>query len=250
MRFAGKVAFVTGGASGIGLATARRLAQEGARLAVADIDAAALEAVAGSLEDVLPLTVDVARADQVEAAIDDVVERFGRLDVVFNNAGIEATQQPLHETSLDNWARVMAVNADGAFHVLKFGIAGLLRSGGGAVVNMSSSAAINAKENISPYTFAKAGLIGLTRSAAIEYAGRGVRVNAVAPSVTMTPLVQRFVASAPDPEEMRAQLRTYAPIPGLPTPEDIAGAVAFLASDDARWITGHTLPVDGGFGAR
>jgi NAD(P)-dependent dehydrogenase (short-subunit alcohol dehydrogenase family) len=248
MRFQNKVAFVTGAASGLGLATARRFAREGARVALADIDAAALNSV--SLEGALPLAVDVAREDQVAAAFDAVLEHFGRLDVVFNNAGIEAAQQPLHETSLENWTRVMAVNADGAFHVLKFGIAGLLRSGGGAVVNMSSSAAISAKENISPYTFAKAGLIGLTRSAAIEYADRGVRVNAVAPSVTMTPLVQRFVEGAPDPDEMRARLRSFTPIPGLPTPEDIAGAVAFLASDDARWITGHTLPVDGGYGAR
>lgn len=249
MRFQDKVAFVTGAASGLGLATARRFAQEGARLALADIDAAALDSV--SLEGALPLTVDVARPDQVEAAFHATLEHFGRLDIVFNNAGIEAAQQPLHETSLENWTQVMAVNADGAFHVLKYGIAGLLRGGGGgAVVNMSSSAAISAKENISPYTFAKAGLIGLTRSAAIEYADRGVRVNAVAPSVTMTPLVRRFVDDAPDPEEMRARLKSFTPIPGLPTPEDIAGAVAFLASDDARWITGHTLPVDGGYGAR
>ena len=248
MRVLGKVAFVTGAASGIGLATARRFAQEGARLALADIDAAALATI--DLDDALPLTVDVTRADRVEAAIAEVLEHFGQLDIVFNNAGIEAVQQPLHETTSENWDRVMTVNADGAFHVLKFGIAALLRSGGGAVVNMSSSSAISAKENISPYTFAKAGVIGLTRSAAIEYADRGVRVNAVAPSATMTPLVQRFIDSAPDPEEMRERLRSFTPIPGLPTPEDIAGAVAFLASDDARWITGHTLPIDGGYGAR
>ena len=117
---------------------------------------------------------------------------------------------------------------------------------------MSSSSAISAKENISPYTFAKAGIIGLTRTPRPAYsiAAERVRVNAVAPSATMTPLVQRFVDDAPDPEEMRMRLQSFTPIPGLPTAEDIAGAVAFLASDDARWITGHTLPVDGGFNAR
>jgi NAD(P)-dependent dehydrogenase (short-subunit alcohol dehydrogenase family) len=250
VRFADTVLFATGGASGLGEATARRFADEGARVVVADIDAAGAESVAASLPDALAVTVDTADAAAVERAVATAVGHYGRIDVIFNNAGVEGRQQPLHEMDVENWERVTAVDASGVFHVLKYGIAAMLQTGGGSVINTSSTAGLIGQENISPYTFAKAGLIGLTRSAAIEYADRGVRVNAVAPSATMTPLVQRFVEDAPDPEEMRARLRSFTPIPGLPTPEDIAGAVAFLASDDARWITGHTLPVDGGYGAR
>ena len=240
---------ITGAASGIGLATARRFAEEGARIVCVDVDARGLAAVS-DLPDALSVTADVADPAAIEQAFSASLDHYGRLDVVFNNAGIEGIQQPLHAMDVENWRTVMRVNADGAFHVLRFGIAALLRSGGGAVINMSSSSAISAKENISPYTFAKAGLIGLTRSAAIEYAESGIRVNAIAPTVVMTPLVERFISKAPDPEEMRQRLQTFNPIPGIPRPEDVAGVVAFLASDDAKWITGHTLPIDGGYGAR
>ena len=174
------------------------------------------------------------------------IDRYGRIDVVFNNAGIESEQQPLHEMSIENWDRVTRVNGSGAFHVLKYGIAALLESGGGSVVNMASETALSGHPNLSPYTFAKAGLVGLTRSAAIEYADRGIRVNAVAPTAVMTPLVRRHIEQAPDPAAMRALVEGLNPMPGIPEPSDVAGVVAFLASDDARWITGVTIPIDGG----
>ncbi|MFR9777126.1 SDR family NAD(P)-dependent oxidoreductase [Micromonospora sp. MS34] len=250
MRFQDKVVFITGGASGLGAAAARRFAAEGARVVVADIDAEGAARVAGGLPDGYAVTVDTGEAAAVERAFADAVRRYGRIDVIFNNAGIDGRQQSLHEMDVENWEKVRRVNGDGAFFVLRFGIQALLRGGGGVVVNTSSTTALAAQENISPYTFTKAGIVGLTRSAAIEYAARGVRVNAVAPTVVMTPLVEHFIDSAPDPAQMRRQMESFNPMPGIPTPEDIAGVVAFLASDDAAWITGHTLPVDGGYVAR
>ncbi|MGW5666885.1 SDR family NAD(P)-dependent oxidoreductase [Micromonospora sp. NPDC003776] len=250
MRFQDKVVFVTGGASGLGEATARRFAAEGARVVVADINAEGAEQVAASLPDAYAVTVDTGEATSVEQAVADAVQRYGRIDVIFNNAGIDGRQQPLHEMDVDNWERVRRVNGDGVFFVLRYGIRALLQGGGGAVVNTSSTTGLAAQENISPYTFTKAGIVGLTRSAAIEYAARGVRVNAVAPTVVMTPLVEHFIDSAPDPAQMRRQMESFNPKPGIPTPDDVAGVVLFLASDDAAWITGHTIPVDGGYVAR
>jgi NAD(P)-dependent dehydrogenase (short-subunit alcohol dehydrogenase family) len=250
MRFQDRVAFVTGGASGLGAATARRFAAEGARVVVADIDAEGARRVAEELPDGYAVTVDTGEATSVEQGVADAMQRYGRIDVIFNNAGIDGEQQPLHEMDVANWERVRRVNGDGVFHVLRYGIAALLHGGGGSVVNTSSTTGLAAQENISPYTFTKAGIIGLTRSAAIEYAARNVRVNAVAPTVVMTPLVEHFIDTAPDPALMRRQMESFNPKPGIPTPEDVAGVVAFLASDDAAWITGHTIPIDGGYVAR
>ena len=170
--------------------------------------------------------------------------------MLFNNAGIVGPQMPLHETTDQAWRQVMAVNSDGAFHVLRRGIRAMLAGRGGAIVNTSSSTGLAGKPNMAPYSFSKAGLVGLTRAAAIEYAEHGIRVNAVAPTAVMTELVAGHIARAPDPDAMRRLLESQTPIPGMPTPEDVAAVVAFLASDDARWITGHTLPIDGGFHAR
>ena len=249
-RFEGKVAFVTGGASGLGAATAQRFSDEGAQVAVADIDAAGAEKVAASLRDGYAVQLDAGDARSVARAVADAVEHYGRLDVVFNNAGITGPQQILHELEVEDWDRVRAVNGDGIFYVMKYTIEAMLRSGGGSIVNTSSTAGLTGQLNISAYTFAKAGIVGLTRSAAIEYAKQNIRVNAIAPTVVWTPLVQRFAESAPDPEAMRAVMENYNPMPGIPTAEDVAALVAFLSSDEARWITGHTVPIDGGYVAQ
>ncbi|SCF38183.1 NAD(P)-dependent dehydrogenase, short-chain alcohol dehydrogenase family [Micromonospora viridifaciens] len=250
MRFQDKVVFITGGASGLGAATARRFAAEGARVVIADIDAEGAERAAADLPDAYAVIVDTGDATSVERGIADAVRRYDRIDVIFNNAGIDGQQQPLHEMDVANWERVRRVNGDGMFFVLRYGIAAMLAGGGGAIVNTSSTTALAAQENISPYTFTKAGIIGLTRSAAIEYAARGIRVNAIAPTVVMTPLVEHFIDSAPDPAQMRRQMEAFNPKPGIPNPDDVAGVVLFLASDDAAWITGHTIPIDGGYVAR
>lgn len=250
MRFQGKVAFVTGGASGLGAATATRFASEGAKVAVADIDEDGARRVATKLAEGFAVAVDTADPASVEAAVRRTVDRYGRIDVVFNNAGIAGAQQPLHELPVDDWRKVRGINGDGTFYVMKYCIAEMLKTGGGSIVNTSSTAGLTGQINISPYTFAKAGLIGLTRSAAIEYAAHNIRVNAVAPTVVWTPLVERFAQDAPDPAAMRAAIESYNPMPGIPQPEDIAAVVAFLASDEARWITGHTLPIDGGYCAQ
>lgn len=250
MRFRDKVVLVTGGASGLGEATARRFAAEGGKLVIADINTEGAERVAASLPDALAVTVDTGDAASVERGIAEAVGRYGRLDVVFNNAGIDGQQQALHEMDLANWEKVRRINGDGVFYVLRYAIDAMLRTGGGAIVNTSSTAGLTAQDNISPYTFTKAGIVGLTRSAAVEYAARGIRVNAVAPTVVMTPLVEHFIENAPDPEQMRRQMESFNPKPGIPTADDVAGVVLFLASDDAAWVTGHTIPIDGGYVAR
>jgi NAD(P)-dependent dehydrogenase (short-subunit alcohol dehydrogenase family) len=250
MRFQDKVLFVTGGASGLGAATARRFADEGAKVAVADINEEAAREYAASLPDAVALAVDTADPESVARAIESAVAHYGRIDVIFNNAGIEGEQTPLHEMTIDNWQRVTSVNGDGVFYVLKHGIEAMLETGGGAVINTSSTAGLTAQDNISPYTFTKAGIVGLTRSAAVEYAARGIRVNAIAPTVVMTPLVRRFIENAADPAEMLERMESFNPMPGIVQPEDVAALVAFLASDDARWITGITIPIDGGYCAR
>ena len=249
-RFENKVVFITGGASGLGEAAARRFDAEGASVAVADIDHDKAQAVAKELRDGLAVEVDTSDAASVQRAVAATVERFGRIDVVFNNAGIVGQQLILHELPVDDWDRVRAVNGDGVFYVMKYTIEAMLRTGGGNIVNTCSTAGLTGQANISPYTFAKAGVVGITRSAAIEYAKRNVRVNAVAPTTVRTPLVENFANNAPDPEAMWELLLNYNPMPGMPTADDIAAAVAFLASDEARFITGHTLPIDGGYCAQ
>src|ERR1700722_7103214 len=269
MRFDGKVAFVTGGASRPGAAAARpvstagargapgrgggaagRFSSEGARVVVADIDEQGARRVADELPDALAVGVDTADASSVQQAVRRAVDHYGRIDVVFNNAGIAGAQLPLHEVPVEDWQQVRGIDGDGIFYVMKYCIAEMLRTGGGAIVNTSSTAGLTGQQNISAYTFAKAGIIGLTRSAAIEYAASNIRVNAIAPTVVWTPLVERFAQTAPDPAAMRAAMENYNPMPGIPQAQDVAAVVAFLASDEARWITGHTLPIDGGYCAR
>ena len=248
-EFSGKVALVTGGASGLGEATVRLLADAGAAVVIADVDGARAEAVAVQYPGAMAIAVDVTDRHAVTACFAAATDVFGGIDVVVNNAGVESPQSPMHEVSAESWARVTSVNGDGAFVVLQHAISALLARGGGSIVNTSSAAGMRARRQIAPYSYAKAGLIGLTRSAALEYADRGIRVNAVAPTAVMTPLVDRHIAGSADPDAARELLEQYTPIPGLPSPEDVAHAIVFLASDRARYITGHTLPIDGGQGA-
>jgi NAD(P)-dependent dehydrogenase (short-subunit alcohol dehydrogenase family) len=249
-NLSGRVVLVTGGASGLGKAIVERFVAEGCRVAVADIDAETGEAMARSVG-ALFVRTDVADPAQVEFAVRFAVTAFGRLDVVVNNAGIESEQVPTHECSTENWRRIIDVDLTGVFHGMKYGIAQFIRQGdGGSVVNMSSVAGLTGYPCIPPYAAAKAGVSNLTRSAAVEYGAHGIRVNAVAPTAVSTAIIERLIERAPEPEALRKHLETMNPLLGMPTPEDVAAAVAFLASDDARFISGVILPVDGGYTAR
>lgn len=249
-RFQDKIAFITGGASGLGAATAQRFADEGAKIVIADIDLAGATALAEKLPDAIGLQVDTSDPVAVERAVAAAVEHYGKIDIIFNNAGISGEQLPIAEASVENWKRVARINGDGVFYVLKYGIAAMLRTGGGSIINTSSTNGLVGIPNIPPYTFTKWGVIGITKSAAIEYAAQGIRVNAVAPTVVRTPLVEQFIRDAADPKEMAARMEAWNPMPGMPEPHDVAAAVAFLASDEARFITGHLIPIDGGYTAQ
>jgi NAD(P)-dependent dehydrogenase (short-subunit alcohol dehydrogenase family) len=249
-RLKGKVALITGAASGLGRACAECFAREGAQVVVADIQEEAGKEVAQALPEGWFVKVDVTDPASVEAMIAETVRHYGRLDILFNNAGIEGEQAPTAESTLENWRKVLAVNLDGVYFGMKYGIAAMLDQGGGVVLNMGSTAGMVAFGTIPPYSASKAAVIQLTRAAAIEYADRRIRVNALCPTAVQTPLVENFIRSSPDPEEMRQRMEKMNPIPGMPTPEDVAAAALFLASDEAAFITGVALPIDGGYTAR
>ncbi|WP_018332286.1 SDR family NAD(P)-dependent oxidoreductase [Actinomycetospora chiangmaiensis] len=248
-RFGGRVAVVTGAGSGLGRAAARRLADEGAEVLLLDRDAVAAHDAAAELPGATAYELDVTDARAVSTTFDHLAARHGTLDALVNNAGVVGEQLPIHLTPDATWTAVMRVNADGAFFVLRAALGVMVAAGRGAVVNMSSSSGLSGKPNLAPYGFSKAGIVGLTRTAAVEYAAHGIRVNAVAPSAVRTPLVEAHIRAAPDPAAMEQRMESQSPLPGMGTPEDVAAVIAFLLSDDAARITGLTVPVDGGYHA-
>lgn len=246
-RFDGKTVFITGGASGFGALAAQRFSSEGANCVVVDLHGDGARAVVADLPNAIAITLDVVDSEAVAAAFDQAVATYGRIDVIFNNAGIDDKPQALHETDEPNWQRVSRVNGDGAFNVLRAGIAAMLKnSDGGSIVNTVSIAALIGVKGITPYTYAKAGIAGLTRSAAAEYAEHHIRINAVAPGSCLTPLLESFIGAQEDPAEYRRILESNSPLPGFATADSVVGTTMFLASDDAASITGLTIPVDNG----
>lgn len=244
----GKTVLVTGGGAGIGEATVRRFVEEGAQVMVADINVPAGQAVADACR--MPfMRVDVGDATSFEAAIAAAIQRFGRLDILVNNAGIASARAPIHASTLENWHRVININLNGVFYGMKYALAHFVEQGNGIIVNVSSIAALVAFPELPPYNAAKAGVSQLTREAAVEYAKLGIRVNAVAPTAVMTPMNLRTGIETGDPAGFEKLLTGMNPMPGTATADDIAAAVVFLASDDARFISGITLPVDGGYTA-
>jgi len=240
--FDGKVAIVTGGASGIGHAIAQRLAIDGGTVVIFDI--AGVDATATELG-VTGLTVDVTDGAAVEGAMQSVVDRFGALHVLVNNAGTDGPAQPLGDYPPEGFDAVVAVNLRGTFLCLRFGIPHLIAAGGGAVVNISSAAALKGVAGLGPYSATKAGVIALTRTAALEYAGQGIRVNAVLPGAIDTPLLRHVLASTPG---MVEAVTGQHPIGRLGTTDEVAATVAFLAGDDASFVTGAALAADGAYG--
>lgn len=244
-RFEGKTAFITGAASGIGRATAIAFAAEGARVVITDRVEAALQETAERVKaaggEVLTITCDVSNPDDVSAAVAKAVKAFGRVDCAFNNAGVENKAAPLHEIKLEEWDRVLDINLRGTFICMKHEIAQMLNQGGGVVVNTSSGAGIRGVAGGASYAASKHAIIGMTKSAALDYAKQKIRVNAVLPGNIATPMMDRFtqgdIQKAIDLE----------PVGRLGKPDEIAEAVLWMCSDLGGFVTGASIVVDGGW---
>ena len=243
----GKVALVTGGASGIGRDCVRALAKAGARVVVADVDEAHGAKWVTELNrtgaKALFVHADVTRPEQVQTMVASVVRRFGRLDFALNNAGTDGDRALTAEYPADVWDKVIAVNLTGVFLCLKHELEIMARQRHGAIVNMASVAGLTGFVGHAAYTAAKHGVVGLTRTAALEYARHGIRVNAVCPSYTQTPMLERVARRIPG---LKKRLASIAPLGRLCTPGEITEAVLYLFSDGAAFITGQTLVLDGG----
>jgi NAD(P)-dependent dehydrogenase (short-subunit alcohol dehydrogenase family) len=250
-RVQGKVALVTGGGSGIGRATAVAFAAEGAKVVVADIvvdggeETVRLIKAAGG--EAVFIKTDVTKAAEVEVMVKQAVDTYGRLDCAFNNAGIEGATALTHECTEENWDRVVAVDLKGVWLCMKYEIPQMLPQGGGAIVNTASVAGLVGFQAIPAYVASKHGVNGLTKTAALEYAKSGIRVNAVCPGVIHTPMVERFFKANPEASESMSALE---PVGRLGKPEEIAAAVVWLCSDAASFVTGLPMAVDGALTAQ
>jgi len=246
-RLAGKVAVITGGASGIGLATARRFAAEGAKVVIGDVDPVSGAAAAAEV-DGLFVAVDVTDEAAVNALFDAAVAEYGRLDIAFNNAGISPPDDDSIETTeLPAWDRVQQVNLTSVYLCSRAALRHMVPQGSGSIINTASFVAVlgSATSQIS-YTASKGGVLAMTRELGVQFARQGIRVNALCPGPVSTPLLQELFAK----DQERAQRRlVHVPVGRFGEPEELAAAVAFLASDDASFITGSTFLVDGGISA-
>ena len=245
MRLKNKIAVITGAGSGMGKAMAKLFSAEGAKVVCADIsgkqDAVAAEIGAAAV----PIHANVASEDDVRKMIATAEDKFGRLDILVNNAGFGGTMAPLHEQTTERWDQVHAVNLRGVFFGMKYGVISMLKTGGGAIVNISSASGFVGWKHHSIYGAQKAGVNQLTKSAALDYAGKNIRINAILPGTMWTGLVKKS-QEFPEPPADAAVL------PGIPLNRwglatDIAYAALYLASDEAAYVTGVLLPVDGGY---
>ena len=239
---AGKVALITGGASGIGEAAAKRFAAEGARVVIADVDDGNARRVAAEIgEAALALHADITEPTAVEELIRAALERCGRIDIVHNNA---ASGYPgrIGDLDVESWTRTVRLNLTAHFLVTRAALRPMLAAGSGVFINMSTAAALMVEEGIGAYASAKAGVIALTRQVAVEYGRRGIRANCICPGAIATPPTLAFARAV---EGVRARMETN-PLRRLAEPEEVASVVVFLASDDASFVNGAVIPVDGG----
>jgi NAD(P)-dependent dehydrogenase (short-subunit alcohol dehydrogenase family) len=246
--FAGKVAFVTGAANGIGRAAALAFAREGAGVVVADVSEQGNQETARLIEQAggraLAVRCDVSREEDVRAALDKAVEAFGRLDFAFNNAGVEQPVKPAADLTPEEWDRIVGIDLRGAFLCMKHEIPLLLKQGGGgAIVNTSSGAGVKGIAGQAAYCAAKFGIVGLTKAAALDYAKANIRINAVCPGYVDTPMMERFTGGTP---EGRQKVAAEEPVGRPAKPEEIAASVLWLCSDAAAFVVGHAMVVDGG----
>lgn len=251
LRLEGKVALVTGGGSGIGRATALVFAREGAKVVVADVLTEGGEGTVSRIRDAggkaIFVKTDVSKATEVMALVDSAVSTYGRLDCAFNNAGIEGNMAPTADCTEDNWDRVIDINLKGVWLCMKYEIPEMIKQGDGAIVNTASVAGLVGFQGSPAYCASKGGVIQLTKTAALEYATKGVRINAVCPGIIRTPMVERVTSGKP---EVEAQFAALEPVGRMGAPGEVAEAVVWLCSDAASFVTGHPMVVDGGFVAQ
>lgn len=248
-RFSGKVAFVTGGGSGIGRATAVAFANEGANVSIIDINNEGADRTSRLVEEAggqaLVIRCDVSQAEDVKNAVENTIDTFGRLDCAFNNAGIQEKMGPTHEFSVEEWRRIIDINLTGIFICLKYEIPQMLKQGAGAIVNTSSGSGLGGVPGLPIYVASKHGIVGLTKSAALDYANSNIRINAICPGSIDTPMLEQFRAGLPE-----GRGRIVDPIGRIAKPEEMASAVLWLCSDEASYVVGSVIPVDGGQRAR
>ncbi|MDX1636372.1 MAG: SDR family oxidoreductase [Balneolaceae bacterium] len=246
-----KVALITGAASGIGRATALLFARNGALTCIADRSAdglhETLEMVQQFHSDAIAIQTDISSRSEVEAMVRRAADRFGRLEIACNNAGIEGEQSLTAECSEENWHRVININLRGTWLCMKYEIREMLKNGGGTIVNISSIAGLLGFPGIVPYVSSKHGINGMTKTAALEYAGQGIRVNSICPGAIQTPMIDRFVGGQ---TEERENLIGMHPMGRVGNPEEVAEAVLWLCSDKSSFVTGQSLVVDGGYTIR
>ena len=247
MIFNDKVAIVTGGSSGIGLSTVIEMAKRGASVLIADINEEGGNKALKEVEDIggkaIFENVDVSEPKQIRNMVKKALSEFGRLDFAYNNAGIEGQQALIEDQVIEDVQRAFDIMINGVYSSMQEQIPAIMKSGGGAIVNASSIWGLNCWPEWSPYMTAKHAVSGMTKSAALEYASKGIRVNAVAPGPILTPLLLRGWKNDPDQASGRVPMRR------IGRPEEVANAVCWLCSDEASFITGHILPIDGGMSA-
>lgn len=249
-QFEGKVALITGSASGIGRATAMKFAEQGAAVVVSDIDEKGgeqtLRMVKDCTEKAIFVKADISQEQEVKALVEKTIEAFGRLDYAINNAGVEGKMGTIQETPVEEFEKVININLKGVWLCMKYELPYLLKQGG-AIVNLSSIAGLVGFNGLAPYVASKHAVVGLTKTAAIEYSKLGVRVNAISPAVIMTPMVERFAEDSPEAYKLTVGAH---PIGRVGQVDEVAETVVWLCSEASSFVTGIVVPVDGGYTAQ